>query len=114
MDVFKPLRARVCDDLIARVARLATVDPPLDLRSHENTRALVDQPSPLDDRAYKHREDLLDAALAAWTAALWWRYGTAACQVLGAQPGVARPAATIIAPAKPDQRMTTHTSRTSG
>ncbi|MGI8423060.1 MAG: DUF429 domain-containing protein [Chloroflexota bacterium] len=106
-DVFKPLRARACDDLITRIARLTAVDPPLDLRSHETTRALVDLPSPLNDGEYKHREDLLDAALAAWTAAVWWRYGTTACQVLGADRGVARPAATIIAPAKPEQRAST-------
>src|SRR5207248_1336153 len=47
-----------CDELIRRVAALAQADPPLDLRSHEPTRKLLDEPSPLDNAAYKHREDL--------------------------------------------------------
>jgi hypothetical protein len=59
---------------------------------------------PLDDQAYKHRDDLLDAALCAWTAALWHRQGVKHCQVLGDAPGLARPAATIIAPARMNQR----------
>ena len=45
--------------------------------------------SPLDDQAYKHRDDLLDAALCAWTAALWHRQGVKHCQVLGDEPGLA-------------------------
>ena len=39
--------------------------------------------SPLKDADYKHREDLLDATLCAWTAALWAGWGEARCQVLG-------------------------------
>ena len=101
---FRPLRASFCDDLIGRVAALATADPPLDLQSHPVTRALLDEPSPLADRAYKHREDLLDAGLCAWTASLWQRHGIERCQVLGAAADVERPAATIIAPARPEQR----------
>nr|QGW61248.1 hypothetical protein ICEMyc226_00216 [Mycolicibacterium sp.] len=66
--------------------------------------------SPLEDREYKHREDLLDAALCAWTAALWHRHGLAACQVLGSEPAVVRPAATIIAPARSTQRSVTNGS----
>ncbi len=77
---------------------------PLDLRSHEVTRKLLEDPSPLDNRAYKHREDLIGAALCAWTASLWHRHGLESCQVLGAVPNVERPAATIIAPARPEQR----------
>jgi predicted RNase H-like nuclease len=101
---FRPIRARECDELIRRVAGLAAAVPPLDLRSHEHTRLLLDVPSPVKDAtAYKHREDLLDAALAAWTAALWWNKGLDGCQVLGDEPDVERPAATIIAPAKPEQ-----------
>jgi predicted RNase H-like nuclease len=87
------------------VAALADADPPLDLRSHETTGKLLEEASPLDIAAYKHREDLLDAALCAWTAALWHRHGFERCQVLGAAPGVVRPAATIIAPARPEQRI---------
>jgi predicted RNase H-like nuclease len=101
---FRPQRAHACDDLIRRVAALSSADPPLDLSSHPVTRALLDEPSPLADRAYKHREDLLDAALCAWTASLWHRHGLEHCQVLGAAPDVERPAATIIAPARPEQR----------
>ncbi len=101
---FKPVRAAACDELIRRIAALADADPPLDLRSHEVTRKLLEEPSPLDNRAYKHREDLIDAALCAWTASLWHRHGLESCQVLGAVPNVERPAATIIAPARPEQR----------
>ncbi len=101
---FKPVRAAACDELIRRIAALADADPPLDLRWHEVTRKLLEEPSPLDNRAYKHREDLIDAALCAWTASLWHRHGLESCQVLGAVPNVERPAATIIAPARPEQR----------
>jgi predicted RNase H-like nuclease len=102
---FRTARAAACDELIQRVAALAHADPPLDVRSHEVTRKLLEEPSPLDNRAYKHREDLLDAALCAWTSSLWHRHAFERCQVLGALPGVGRPAATIIAPARPEQRI---------
>ncbi|MCW6004606.1 DUF429 domain-containing protein [Micromonospora sp. CPCC 205371] len=59
---------------------------------------------PLDDRSYKHREDLIDAVICAWTAALWHRHGFARCQVLGRQAMKDMPAATIIAPAHTDHR----------
>ena len=80
------------------------------IRQHTATRAretrrLVAEQSPAERRAYKHREDLLDAALCAWTAALWSRYGEGRCQVLGFDDvpiNGARP--TIIAPARPEQR----------
>ena len=101
---FRAVRAAACDDLIRRLAALAQADPPIDLRSHETTRKLLEEPSPLDNTPYKHREDLLDAALCAWTASVWHRHGFAYCQVLGAVPGVERPAATMIAPARADQR----------
>lgn len=102
----RPFRARECDDLIERMSRLAAADPPLDLRSHPVTAALVDEPSPLGDAAHKHREDLLDAAICAWTAALWARHGLARCQVLGlgAGPDVDGRPSTIVAPARPEQR----------
>jgi predicted RNase H-like nuclease len=98
-------RARACDGLINRIQRLATADPPLLLESHPVARRLVEEPSPLGDADYKHREDLIDGLLCAWTAALWSRHGHARCQVLGlpADPGDA-PAATIIAPARAEQR----------
>lgn len=102
---FRAVRAAACDELLRRVAALAHADPPLDLRSHETTRKLLEEPSPLDNAAYKHREDLLDAALCAWTSSLWQRHGFERCQVLGAAPGVVRPAATIITPARPEQRI---------
>ena len=101
---FRPQRALTCDELIGRVASLRDADPPIDITSHTRTRQLLDEPSPISDVAYKHREDLLDAVLSAWTAALWWRWGTERCQVLGGQPDAPRPAATIIAPARPEQR----------
>ena len=60
---WRPERATNCDRLISRIARLATADPPLLLDSHPVTRRLADEPSPLADVAYKHREDLIDALL---------------------------------------------------
>jgi predicted RNase H-like nuclease len=38
----------------------------------------------MDDHHYKHREDLIDACLAAWTAALWVTAGPDRVQILGA------------------------------
>lgn len=101
-------RAANCDELIRRLGRLATADPPLRLDSSPVTQQLAAQPSPLDDAAYKHREDLIDALLCAWTAALWVRHGLRRCQVLGLPDGAAAgtaagPAATIIVPARPEQ-----------
>jgi predicted RNase H-like nuclease len=97
-------RAATCDDLIRRLAMLAAGDPPLLLDSHPVARALVEESSPLPDRAYKHREDLIDALLCAWTALLWLRHGAHRCQVLGGRRSGPEPAATIIAPALPAQR----------
>jgi predicted RNase H-like nuclease len=102
---FRPKRAITCDQLIGRIASLRHADPPVDIASHATTRQLLDEPSPMADDAYKHREDLVDAVLSAWTAALWWRWGTGRCQVLGDEADVIRPAATIIAPARPEQRV---------
>jgi predicted RNase H-like nuclease len=88
---WRPVRAANCDELVRRLGTLVPLD------SHPVTAALRD-PSPADDTAYKHREDLIDALLAAWTARLWAGHGFARCQVLGDPP------ATIIAPARPEQR----------
>lgn len=52
---FRAVRAAAWDDLIRRLAALAHTDPPLDLRSHETTRKLLEEPSPLDNAAYKPR-----------------------------------------------------------
>ena len=100
-------RAEICDDLIGRLAALEAADPPLGLRSHPQTAALAEEASPIPDRPYKHREDLIDACLAAWAASLWHRHGWARSQVLGVGDPVvdergAR--ATMIAPARPEQR----------
>jgi len=102
----RPARAAACDDLIERMWRLATASPPLNLASHPVTDSLVTECSPLQGRAYKHREDLIDALISAWTASLWWLYGTTRTQVLGAgEPASADGhRATIIAPARPEQR----------
>ncbi len=99
---FRPHRAAVCDDLLARLDALAVVDPPLRLRSHPVTTALLDEKSPIVDTAYKHREDLVDAAICAWTGLLWLRHGLKRCQVLGDVDDAT--AATIIAPARASQR----------
>lgn len=103
---WRPVRAAACDVLVQRLAGLRNASPPLDLRSHPVTAQLLEEDSPLNDRAYKHREDLIDACLAAWTAALWIQAGTDACQVLGADDGLVDDQgrrATIIAPAREAQ-----------
>ena len=101
---WRSMRQAACDELVRRLSGLAKADPPLLLDSHPVTRQLT-EPSPLDDAAYKHREDLIDALLCAWTAALWSRHGTNRCQVLGPTDRPAHtPVATIVAPARPEQR----------
>jgi predicted RNase H-like nuclease len=97
-------RATACDDLTDRLVQLRDADPPLTLDSHSTTAQLVKLPSPLDDRSYKHREDLIDAVLCAWTGLFWHRHGLSRCQVLGLPESTRSPAATIIAPARLDQR----------
>jgi predicted RNase H-like nuclease len=102
---WRPERAANCDTLISRLVGLAAADPPLRLDSHPVSRLLAEEPSPLGDVAYKHREDLIDALLCAWTASLWARHGLGRCQVLGPPAGTdGGRAATIIAPARPEQR----------
>jgi len=98
-------RADACDELVRRLHRLADADPPLLLTSHPVTATLLCERSPRDnDRAYKHREDLLDATLCAWTALFWYRHGLTRCQVLGPAADDPPAAASIIAPARPAQR----------
>ncbi|MDQ1035025.1 putative RNase H-like nuclease [Streptomyces sp. V3I8] len=102
---WRAVRAQACDLVIARMAGLATADPPLLLSSHPVSRRLTEEPSPRRAADYKHREDLIDALLCAWTAALWSRHGHARCQVLGAGGPAPRGfAPTIVAPARPEQR----------
>lgn len=86
--------------------QLDAADPPLQLRSHPASAALLDEPTPLGDVPYKHREDLIDALICAWTASLWFRHGFARCQVLGEAAGSDAVGAvpTIIAPARDVQR----------
>jgi predicted RNase H-like nuclease len=99
-------RAVVCDDLIARLAALDRAVPPLRVSSHRVTRLLVDEPSPLVDRAFKHREDLLDALVCAWTAAVR-ALTPERLQVLGAttEPDERGRRATLLAPARDPQRL---------
>lgn len=104
---WRPVRAAACDVLVQRLAELRNASPPLNLRSHPVTAQLLDEASPVNDRAYKHREDLIDACLAVWTAALWIQHGADACQVLGEHDVFVDDQgrrATIIAPARPQQR----------
>jgi predicted RNase H-like nuclease len=98
-------RAAACDELIRRVAALAVAETPLDLSTHPETARLLDGPSPTEDVPYKHREDLLDAVLCAWTAAIWAGHPERV-QVLGAdsEPDEQGRRATIVAPARPEQR----------
>ena len=101
-----PIRTAACDELIRRVLRLSAFNPPVDLASHPETKGLVENRSPARWRGYKLREDLLDAVICAWTAAYWQRHGLERSQVLGVpeQPGDDQALATIIAPARPEQR----------
>lgn len=104
---WRPERAAACDELIQRIDSLASATPPMKLRTNPVTARLLDENSPLGDRAYKHREDLIDACLAAWSAALWTLHGQTRCQVLGSDDPLndSRGArATIIAPAREDRR----------
>lgn len=80
---WRPQRAAACDELIRRLTRLASADPPLHLDSHPVTHQLTEEPSPEVDVDYKHREDLIDAAICAWTAAPWNRHALDRCQILG-------------------------------
>ena len=102
-----PLRTSACDELIRRFAGLVS-DIPIDLLSNPETKALVELPSPAVAARYKKREDLLDAAICAWTGALWHRFGDRRCQVLGVDVDkpATRPIASIIAPARLEQRAT--------
>ena len=95
---FRELRAATCDELVRRIDTLRSADPPIDIRSHPVTARLCTEPTPLGGRDVKHREDLIDAVLCAWTGLLWLRYGLDRCQVLGEDD------ATILAPARPEQR----------
>jgi predicted RNase H-like nuclease len=99
-------RAAACDDLVARLAALDSAAPPLRLLSHPVSRLLVDEPSPLIDRPYKHREDLLDALVCAWTASMRAQRPER-MQVLGAaaEPDPLGRRATLIAPARDVQRL---------
>jgi predicted RNase H-like nuclease len=111
---WRPVRAAACDVLIQRLAGLRDASPPLNLRSHPLTAQLLDEGSPLNDRAYKHREDLIDACLAAWTAALWIQAGSDASQVLGWDDALVDDRgrrATIIAPARTSQRPAVYAER---
>ena len=103
---FRTLRNAECDELIRRVNRLKEADPPINLCTHAETRRLVAERSPAGQKDYKHREDLLDAALCAWTGALWTRWGEMRCQALGRDEASNNGRrATIIAPARPEQRL---------
>ncbi|RKR76405.1 DUF429 domain-containing protein [Frondihabitans australicus] len=109
--VARQRRAEATDDLVRRIATLRSADPPLRLESHPVTRALLDERSPLEGPAHKHREDLIDAALCAWTASILERHGESRVQLLGLGASVdshdadGRPAV-IVAPCRPSQRLT--------
>jgi len=109
----RPARAAVFDDLVSRMLTLRDASVPLDLLSHTTTADLSITPSPTTDRDYKHREDLLDALLSAWTAAVWAKEGLDRCQVLGAasEPDKSGRRATIIALARSEQRQSSRPRR---
>jgi predicted RNase H-like nuclease len=75
------------------------------LPANETGVAVIDATGRVLDAGWRRGVDETDALLCAWTAALWARHGLDRCQVLGlpAEPAGA-PAATIIVPARPEQR----------
>ncbi|MBT2500937.1 DUF429 domain-containing protein [Curtobacterium sp. ISL-83] len=102
-------RAEAFDELVRRL-RHTPLDPPLRLDSHPLTADLA-TPSGLSGPVHKHREDLLDGALCAWTAAFWERHGDERVQILGGDASLPsdpvdqagrRPV--IVSPARPEQR----------
>jgi len=99
MAQFWPERLGAWNEIVERLERLALGDPPLDLRSHPATDALRVTPEAGKAQAYKKSEDLLDAVLGAWTAALWHRHPEE-CTVVGpaSRPTSGKLVATIIAP----------------
>lgn len=101
---FRALRAENVDDLVRRLGALRAADPPIDIGSHPVTAALLDEPSPLVDRAAKHREDLVDAVVLAWSGLLWLRHGLDRCVVLGDPTDDTDPPAQILAAIRPEQR----------
>ena len=79
-------RAAATDELILRLDRLAEADadPRLDVRSHAVTAEIAATLTPPSgEKSRKHREDLIDAALCAYTAAFWHRHGSPRTQALG-------------------------------
>ena len=110
----RQVKVAACDELVRRIAALTSASPPLDISSHPMTAALL-EPAPLNTVDYKHREDLLDAVLCAWTASIWHAHGDARVQVLGGD-GVGElddegRRATIVAPARDSQRVAGRTLR---
>jgi predicted RNase H-like nuclease len=103
---WRPTRAAACDELIERMRTLKDADAALDISSHPATSELITTDSPVTDRDYKHREDLIDTCLSAWAGQLWLRHGFNRCQVLGATDPLTLNdhRATIIAPARNEQR----------
>lgn len=102
-------RADAFDELVRRLRR-TPLDPPLELDTHPLTAALA-EPSGIHGPTHKHREDLLDGVLCAWTAAFWERHGDGRVQVLGSDEDLPadpvdrqgrRPV--VVTPARPSQR----------
>lgn len=107
--VARARRAEAFDELVRRL-RGTPLDPPLLLDSHPLTAGLA-EPSGIHGPTHKHREDLLDGALCAWTAAFWDRHGDDRVQILGGDPRLpadpldeAGRKPVVVAPARPSQR----------
>ncbi len=102
MDVadFKLVRGAACQLLLRQFSELKIGNAKIDFNSHQTTRELLNYSdfSTLSAKEYKHREDLIDAIICAWTGLLWMNFGFDRCQVLGDAE------ATIIAPARPSPR----------
>ncbi|MCY1694900.1 DUF429 domain-containing protein [Curtobacterium sp. SL109] len=102
-------RAVAFDELVRRL-RETPLEPPLHLDTHPLTAGLAEA-SGIHGPTHKHREDLLDGVLCAWTAAFWERHGDERVQVLGGDPSLpsdpvdqAGRMPTIVTPARASQR----------
>jgi predicted RNase H-like nuclease len=92
-------RARTFSELVQKLNDLKFNEVGIDLSSNKQTNELFDMSEALKKSDYKHKEDLLDAVICAWTGLLWLKFGTKRCQVLGSND-----TATIIGPMNGAQR----------
>jgi hypothetical protein len=102
---FKTVRAAACAELITRVGVLADADPALDLRSHEVTRKLLEEPAPLDNGRTSTEKICSTPRSARGRHHSGIATASSGVRCSALPPEVERPTATIIAPARSEQRV---------